>query len=86
MADATTAAKTLTDDYQEIITAACLLTLEEGLSVNLHLGSILPANNAAAHKMSTHNSPFSYSGGLKVYARIADNSKGTVTKISYTGV
>lgn len=87
MADATTLSKTLNNSYQEIITGACMLTLEEGQAVRLHIGSSAPADDTDAfHGLNPLNSPLSYSGGLKVYARIDDKAFGTVTKISYTGV
>jgi len=86
MADATTAVKTLTNAYQLIIAGACMLTLEEGTNVRVHLGSTLPAVDAAFHGLNQLNSPLSYPGTLNVYARIDDRSFGTVTKISYTGV
>ncbi len=86
MADAATLSKTLTNSYQETITGACMLTLEEGLAVRIHIGSSTPAVDAPSHLLNNLNSPLSYTGGLKVYARIDDKAFGTITKISYTGV
>ena len=86
MADAATASKTLTNSYQEIITGACMLSLEEGLAIRLVFDSSLPSDNAASHLLNNDNSPLSYTGGLKVYARIDEKAFGTVTKVSYTGV
>lgn len=84
MADAATLSKTLTDSYQEIITGPCMLTVNEGLLVRVSFQSTTPADDTDAYH--TTNSFVSYSGGLKVYARIDDACRGTRTKIGYTGV
>lgn len=87
MADTPTASKTLTDEYQLLIAGACMVTLEEGLSVKVRFDSSLPAADADFHELTTANSPVSYSGRLNVYARRNFERSGvTRTIVSYTGV
>ena len=84
MADAATLSKTLTNEYQSIITGAAMITLNEGLAVRIHCGPA-PANDAPFHLLNNLNSPFTYTGGLEVFARIDEKAFGTTTKLSYTG-
>ena len=78
----------LTNVYQLVGAGPGLMTIEDGIRVKFHIGVSLPGVDDPAHTMTraSDRSSMSYSGTENIYAKVAENVKGTATKVSYTAV
>ena len=75
---------TLTDDWQQIGQGAITVDMEEGRNAWAYSGLVAPLSNNNCIIISPQRPQHKYSGPLKTFARVAENSQGVRTRVTVT--